>query len=136
MAVVSPIAAHLADRFGRRPVLLVASGVAVFVGLLLPVLLAGGVGSTLIYVCLALATMGLTFAPLGALLPELFPANVAYTGASVAYSLGGILGASLAPNIALWLQQSGGLTYVGFYIVAAAVISFVSLWTVKETRPS
>jgi hypothetical protein len=44
--------------------------------------------------------MGLTFAPLGALLPEFFPTPVAYTGASVAYNLGGILGASLAPYLA------------------------------------
>ena len=97
MAIVSPIAALLADRIGRRPTLLAASIAAAAVGLLLPMLLSGGVGSTLLFVCLALATMGLTFAPLGALLPELFPANVGYSGASVAYSLGGILGASLAP---------------------------------------
>jgi len=135
MAIASPIAAHLADRFGRRPVLLAASAIAVVIGLLLPVLLSGGILETLLFVCLSLATMGLTFAPLGALLPELFPANVAYTGASVAYSLGGILGASLAPTIAQQLQLWGGLSYVGYYIVVAAVISFASLWTVKETRP-
>ncbi len=132
MAITSPIAASLADRFGRRPVLLAASALAAVVGLLLPVLLAGGVAATLLFVCLSLGVMGLTFAPLGALLPELFPANVAYTGASVAYSLGGILGASLAPTIAQALQQWGGLDYVGYYIVAAAGVSFVSLLTVKE----
>ena len=97
-------------------------------------LLAGGELATLVFVCLSLGAMGLTFAPLGALLPELFPANVAYTGASVAYSLGGILGASLAPTIAQQLQQWGGLSYVGYYIVAAAALSFMSLLTIKERR--
>jgi hypothetical protein len=38
--------------------------------------------------------MGVTFAPMGALLPELFPTHVRYTGASAAYNLGGIVGAS------------------------------------------
>ena len=134
MAIASPISAALADRYGRRPVLLVASLLAAIIGLLLPVLLSGGVATTLLFVCLSLAVMGLTFAPLGALLPELFPANVAYSGASIAYSLGGILGASLAPTIAQALQQWGGLNYVGFYIVVAAALSFVSLLTVKEQR--
>ena len=134
MAAASPIAAALADRVGRRPVLIAASLVAVVIGFLLPVMLDGGQGSTLLFVCLSLAAMGLTFAPLGALLPELFPAEVAYTGASVAYSLGGILGASLAPSLAQALLQWGGLPYVGYYIVAAALLSLVSLLTVKETR--
>ncbi len=134
MAIVTPFAASLADRIGRKPVLIVASALAALVGLLLPALLDGGVASTLLFACLALAVMALTFAPLGALLPELFPVNVAYTGASVAYSLGGILGASLAPTIAQELQQRGGLAYVGYYIAGAAAISFASLMTVKETR--
>ncbi len=134
MAIVTPFAASLADRLGRKPVLVVASALAALVGLLLPWLLDGGVASTLLFVCLALAVMALTFAPLGALLPELFPVNVAYTGASVAYSLGGILGASLAPTIAQELQQRGGLAYVGYYIAGAAAISFISLLTVNETR--
>ena len=134
MAVASPVAAALADRIGRRPVLIAASLLAVVIGLLLPTLLGGGQGATLLFVCLSLATMGFTFAPLGALLPELFPAEVAYTGASVAYSLGGILGASLAPSLAQTLLQWGGLAYVGYYIVAAALLSLVSLLTVRETR--
>ena len=48
--------------------------------------------------------MGLTFAPLGALLPELFPVPVRYTGAASAYNLGGILGASFAPSLAQILE--------------------------------
>jgi metabolite-proton symporter len=134
MAAATPVAAWLADRIGRKPVLIGAGIGAVVIGLLLPVLLDGGEGSTLLFVCLSLATMGFTFAPLGALLPELFPPEVAYTGASVAYSLGGILGASLAPSLAQALQSWGGLTYVGYYIVAAAVVSLASLLTVSETR--
>jgi hypothetical protein len=77
--------------------------------------------------------LGLTFAPLGALLPELFPTEVAYTGASTAYSLGGILGASLAPYLAQLLLERGGLPWVGYYLVLAAAISFLSVLSMNET---
>lgn len=133
MAIATPISAALADRFGRRSILLGASALAALTGFALPGLLSGGAPSALVFLSLALGVMGLTFAPLGALLPELFPARVRYTGASSAYNLGGILGASLAPYLAQLLLERGGLPWVGYYIVAAAAISFVSLLTMKET---
>ena len=82
MAVATPISAALADRVGRRPVLLVSAIVAAAIGLLMPALVGHGAGGVLIFLSLALGAMGLTFAPLGALLPELFPTEVRYTGAA------------------------------------------------------
>jgi MFS family permease len=135
MAAATPFAARLADRFGRRPVLMIAHGLAALAGLALPPLLgAGDAGSILLFLSLALGAMGLTFAPLGTLLPELFPTALGYTGASSAYNLGGILGASLAPTFAQWLLAHGGLAGVGYYIVAAAAISFASVLSMKETK--
>jgi metabolite-proton symporter len=136
MAVATPISAALADRFGRRPVLLASSFIAALLGLALPALLGGGTFEILLFLSLALATMGLTFAPLGALLPELFPVNVGYTGASSAYNLGGIIGASFAPTLAKVLLDQGGLAFVGYYITAAAVISFLAVLSMRETRIS
>jgi len=137
MGLATPLSAWLADRFGRRPVLLTTSAIAAAVGFALPALLGGGEGSTLVFLCIALGAMGLTFAPLGAQLPELFPTNVGYTGASVAYNLGGILGASLAPYLAQRLLERGGLTWVGYYIVAAAAVSFLSLLSMRRPgRPA
>jgi len=133
MGLATPLSAWLADRFGRRPVLLTTSVIAAAVGFALPALLSGGEGSTLLFLCIALGTMGLTFAPLGAQLPELFPTNVGYTGASVAYNLGGILGASLAPSLALTLLAWGGLSWVGYYLTAAATISFLAILSMRET---
>ena len=136
MALATPLSARLADHFGRRPVLLSASAIAAFVGFALPALLSGGELPALLFLCLALGVMGLTFAPLGALLPELFPTAVAYTGASVAYNLGGILGASLAPYLAQRLLEYGGLSWVGYYLTLAAAISFASVTSMSETgRP-
>ena len=69
-----------------------------------------------------------------ALLPELFPPRVRYSGAGTAYQLGGILGAALAPYIAQKLVQQGGLAWVGGYVSAAALISLLALSTMHETR--
>ena len=108
------MSALLADRFGCRFAMA-------------PLLGQGTAGDALAFVCLELALMGLVFGPMGALLPSLFPAEVRYTGASAAYNIGGILGASLAPYAAQVLLVRGGLPLVGLYITAAAVVSFVAL---------
>ncbi|HTZ66136.1 MAG TPA: MFS transporter [Roseiarcus sp.] len=134
MALATPVSAALADRFGRRPVLLTAAILAAVVGLMMPALVARGEGGVLVFLSLSLGAMGLTFAPLGALLPELFPTEVRYTGAASAYNLGGILGASLAPSLAQVLETRGGVAWVGYYIAAAAAISFLAILSMRETR--
>lgn len=133
MALATPLSAWLADRFGRRPVLMGASALAAVSGFAMPEMLGqGGTGEVLGFLCLELGLMGLTFAPLGALLPELFPTRVRYTGASSAYNLGGILGASLAPFLAQLLLERGGLAWVGYYVTVAAVISFLAVLSMRE----
>ncbi len=134
MAVATPLSALAADRFGRRPVLLAGCLAAAASGFALPPLLGqGGTAGVLAFLALELALMGITFAPMGALLPELFPTRVRYTGAATAYNLGGILGASLAPALAQWLLEHTGLFGVGLYVSAAALISFVAVLTMRET---
>jgi MFS family permease len=133
MALATPISAALADHLGRRPVLLVSAAAAIAVGLAMPALLSGGAVGVFIFLALALGVMGLTFAPLGALLPELFPVPVRYTGAASAYNLGGILGASFAPSLAQILEASGGVAWVGYYIAVAGAISFLAVFSMQET---
>jgi len=137
MAAATPLSAWAGDRFGRRPVLLVAGCAALLSGFLMEPML--GSGSPVLitaFLSLELFLMGATFAPMGALLPELFPTAVRYTGAGAAYNLGGILGASLAPFIAQKLVVTGGLAWVGGYISVAAAISLVAAWLLHETRSS
>jgi MFS family permease len=134
MAAATPISAALADRFGRRPILLLGSALAIASGFLLPVMLgAEGQAGLLLFPVIELAIMGFVFAPMGAFLPELFPTAVRYTGSSAAYSLGGILGASLAPYAATLLLAKGGLAYVGYYVSAAGLVSLLAIVSVRET---
>ena len=89
-----------------------------------------GSGSLLLiwaFLALGLFLMGLVYGPLGAFLPGLFPARVRYTGASIAFNVGGILGGGLTPIFAQALADRGGLFPVGVYMGAAAVVSLVAL---------
>jgi hypothetical protein len=98
------------------------------VGIVLPMMM--GSGSLFLiwaFLSLALFHMGLVYGPLGAFLPQLFPARVRYTGVSVAFNLGGIVGGGLAPFIAQALAERGGLVPVGLYLSAAALISLIAI---------
>jgi MFS family permease len=78
--------------------------------------------------------MGITYGPLGTVVSELFPTPVRYTGSSLAFSVAGILGASLAPYIAIWLAKTFGLQYVGYYLTASAILTFIGLLMIRETK--
>jgi metabolite-proton symporter len=137
MALVTPIAAWLSDQFGRRPVLLVGCFFAILLGFSLnPLMTSGSSLQITLFLCLALLLMGATFAPMGAFLPEQFPVAVRYTGAGLAYNLGGILGASSAPFVSQLLVNSGGLVWVGYYVSAMAALSFVAVTLMRETKLS
>jgi len=80
--------------------------------------------------------MGMTYGPLGTMLSELFPTHVRYTGASLTFNLAGILGASFAPFIALWMATHCGIHYVGYYLSIAALVSFFSLALTVNKNPT
>jgi hypothetical protein len=69
-------------------------------------------------------------------LPELFPANVRYTGSAVAYNVSSMIGAAPASFIAvaLWQAAGGSTVLVGAYLSVAAVLTFIALFISRETR--
>ncbi|MDR7194842.1 MFS transporter [Luteimonas terrae] len=128
-AATIPISALYADRFGRRRAMLIASvGIVMFGLCFAPMFVADSHVATLAFLMIGLGLMGLTYGPVGTLLAEQFPTAVRYTGASLAFNLAGIFGASLAPYIATWLAERHGLASVGWYLAGAAVLSFIALW--------
>lgn len=125
-----------ADRWGRRKTLIwVTVAIAVFGAVWVPMLAAGFAG-VMAWLILGFALMGMTFGPMGALLPELFPANVRYTGSGISYNVSSILGAAVAPFIAvaLWSAGGGSPFLVGIYLSAMAVLTLLALLIGKETK--
>jgi MFS family permease len=129
-------ASKLADKFGRRRVLLTSSAALVIFSLFFPYLLQGqrnflGAAAFLV---IGFALMGIAFGPVGAVLPELFKTEVRYSGAGISYNLAAILGAAFAPTIATWLADNWGIKSVGLYLGTMAIACFIALLTITETK--
>jgi metabolite-proton symporter len=128
-----PLSALAADRRGAGTVLLVASVLILLFGLVFaPLFTAALPGGAFAFLALGMFLMGLTYGPLGTALAHLFPTAVRYTGASLAFNLAGIFGASLAPYIATWLAGKYGLAFVGFYLAIAAALTIVALLLIQR----
>ena len=124
-----------ADRRGRKPVLVVATAATLVFGLVSPLLLGSGtVAGVMAFLCVGFVCMGAVFGPCGSYLPELFPANVRYSGAGLSYNLAAIVGGAFAPTIASALVMNFGLGAVGLYLAGMAVVSLVALAFFKESR--
>ena len=81
------------------------------------------------------SALGFSYGPQAALYAEMFPAEVRYSGVSIGYALGAILGGAFAPLIAqLLLDQTGWAPSIGIYIMGLAAISFIAVSLVKETK--
>lgn len=133
--VMVPIAGQLADSFGRRKTMICITLLMIVFALVFPSMLGSGSQAlVMVFLLCGFVVMGLTFGPMGALLPELFPTEVRYTGASFSYNVASILGASVAPYIATWLATRYGLFYVGVYLASMALITLIALLLSKETR--
>jgi len=130
------VSGPLAERFGRRAHLIVTTIAIIVFGLLFVPLFAAGTVGVYALLIIGFTLMGLTFGPMGALLPELFPTNVRYTGSAISYNVASILGAAVAPFIAvaLWGAAGGSPVLVGVYLSSMGAITLVALLLSKETR--
>lgn len=132
-ALTIPLSALYADRFGRRNAMIAATVLIIAFGFLFaPLLESGSDWGVLAFLALGLGAMGLTYGPCGTILAEMFPTAVRYTGASLAFNLAGILGASPAPYIATRLGERFGLASVGWYLAAMAVLTLLALLMVRR----
>jgi MFS family permease len=120
-------AGYWADATTPRRVLITGCVLTVAGGFLLgPMMGAGSLALIGVFLCLGMVLMGLVYGPLGAWLPGLFPARVRYTGASIAFNVGGVIGGGLTPMIAQALSGRS-LSLVGVYLSCAAALSLAAL---------
>lgn len=134
--VFTMVSGPLADRFGRRLHLMVVTAAIIVFGLVWEPLLGLGDVGVMLWLVLGLSLMGLTFGPMGALLPELFATNVRYTGSGISYNVSSILGAAVAPFIAVWLWSTadGSPWLVGVYLSSMGALTFLALAFGRDTR--
>jgi metabolite-proton symporter len=123
-----PIIGKLAERYGRREMLILTTVLIAAFSFFLPVLMTNGESAIFLFVVLAMMLMGMTYGLIGTALAAPFPTAVRYTGSSITFNLAGIFGASLAPYIATWLQSNYGMTYVGYYLGVSALITLLCIY--------
>ncbi|WGE69555.1 MHS family MFS transporter [Actinobacillus equuli subsp. haemolyticus] len=129
------ISGLLADKVDRRKFLLWVTFAMGIFGLAMPLFLSNGTPySVFAFLVVGMALMGFTFVPMAALLPELFPTEVRYSGASLAYNFASIVGATVAATFAIKINAAYGILGVGIYLAANAVLTLIALFMSKETK--
>ena len=125
----------LSDRVGRKQIYRWG---AILTGLwgfaLFPLINTGEPLMIVIAVTLGLMFLGMQYGPQAAYFTELFTTEVRYSGASLGYQIGAILGGALAPTIAVLLWNELGIFYVSVYILVAAILTLLSLSALEETK--
>ena len=127
----------LSDRLGRKTVYRWG---AILTGLwgfaLFPLIDTGNPFAICFAVTMGLVFLGMQYGPQAAFFTELFSTEVRYSGASLGYQLGAIVGGALAPTIAVLLWNNFGIFYVSVYIALAAILTLTSLSQLTETKGS
>jgi MHS family proline/betaine transporter-like MFS transporter len=133
--VLIPFTGRLSDRIGRRP-LLMASCIGYAI-LSYPLFILGSSGSApLAFLAqfVMIFFQSLYAGPCPAAYAELFPTRVRYTALSIGYNIAVAIFGGFAPFIATWLiRETGNPLAPAFYVITAAVITFVILTRIRET---
>lgn len=126
MAAGILLATWISDRSRPEPVLIAGCLGTIMTGVLLPLMLGGSLCLSFLFLSFGYLSMGFVYGPLAAWLPSLFPARVRFTGTSVAFNLGGVLGGAFAPVISQTLVGRSGLVAVGLYLATTGGISLLA----------
>ncbi|QJY47465.1 MFS transporter [Pseudonocardia broussonetiae] len=127
-AAAIPVGALLAQRFGRRAVITASLVVLTLWAFPYFWLVDGGGTAGVLVACLvAGAGIGMTSGPYGAFIAEAFPTAVRYSGASVSYAIGSVLGGAIAPIVAtLLVAATGSATALSAYLVLLGLVSLAA----------
>ncbi|SOZ35942.1 MFS transporter [Cupriavidus neocaledonicus] len=130
-----PIAGLLADRIGRRPVLMIGGiGGAVWAFVFFALVKTGSPALIMLASFVGMVLVSFMFSPLASFLPELFATRVRVTGASLGFQFAGVFGGALAPLIAVGLLDRFGNTMpVALYLAAVCALIAVAAFAARET---
>lgn len=134
--VTIPYFSALSDRFGRRAIVTTgAIGIICYAWPFFTLVETRSIGTFYIAMVIAQVIQSLMFAPLGALLSEMFGTSVRYTGASMGYQLAALIGAGFTPLIASSVFAATGSSRALVALAAGCgMITAIAIWRIGETR--
>ncbi|WP_280401882.1 MFS transporter [Nocardia carnea] len=134
--LIIPVIGGLTDRIGRKPVY--ATGallMVVWAFISYPLMNTGSIALVIVALTLGLAVHALIYAPQAAMMSEMFPTRIRYSGVSLGYQVTSIFAGSVAPFIATYLlREYNSWTPIAIYLAIAACISMVAISAARETR--
>lgn len=128
LALGIALAAIGSDRTTPRRMLARGAMMTMAIGLVFGSVLEGGSLAVLfVTLAAALLVMGFVYGPLGGWMPALFPVTVRYTGMSIAFNGGGIIGGALMPIAAQKLSEWGQVSLIGLFLSAAGLLTLLGV---------
>jgi metabolite-proton symporter len=136
--IVIPFIGALTDRIGRKPVYLVGTiGAAAWGFIAFPMFDTKDPMTIILAICLGLVIHAFMYAPQPAIMSEMFPTRMRYSGVSLGYQVTSIVAGSLAPIIAAeLLKNTGSHVPVAIYLAIAAAVTLVAVVSLRETKGS
>ncbi len=133
MLVTIVVSAYFSDRLGRKPIMVAAAFALLLVTLPMFMVMDSHVfWQILIAQCVLATVLGLYMGPVPALLVELFPTSVRYSGMSIAYNLSAALFGGTAPMVCVWLvATTGSHLSIAVYMMLAYTLSLAALFSYR-----
>ena len=133
---VIPLLGALTDRIGRRPVYLAGTiGAGLWGFIAFPMMDTGNGWIITAAIILGLLAHGFMYAPQPAIMAEMFPTRMRYSGVSLGYQVTSIIAGSLAPVIAVKLLDTfDSPVPIAVYLAAAAAVTAVAVLVARETK--
>jgi MFS family permease len=134
MIVTQFLASSYSDRNGRRGIFMlgaILTGIWAFA--IFPLIDTGNFWLVVLAISGGLVFIGMMYGPQAALFTELFSTEVRYSGASLGYQIGAILGGAFAPTIATILWKEYDIFWVSVYIAITSLISLIAISMLTET---
>ena len=130
-----PLCGALSDRIGRRPTYLIGVvGTLAWAIVFFPLLNTKSVGLIILAIAGGMVLQSFLYGPMAAWIAELFGTRVRFSGVSISYQLGAVLGSAITPLIATWLLvATGTVWWFVLYMAAALLITGVAVLKTRET---